>query len=238
MEHPRILLLHGNSDARFALEEFLSEGPFEILFAHGGTNGLKISEQAKPGVGTADLQLQNVNGIPGLKISSTGRSEARLVVVDSAASLNLREEPLEFVLVGKLERTGNPAERLQEAPGRSSDPPNYWKSLLESFLDSNYGNPDLSFAVVMQDFRFSRSYGCKLFKRHFGKPFLEKLREIRIARAVQLITETRMYMNEIATECGFRSPNRFCEAFRRIHGVSPVEFRKRNFKKDGTRGSN
>ena len=69
--------------------------------------------------------------------------------------------------------------------------------------------------------RFSRSYGCRLFKQHLGMPFLEKLREIRIARAERLIAETPMYMKEIAAECGFSSPNRFFEAFRRIHGISP-----------------
>ena len=231
MEPHKVLILDGDPAFKSALEEFLREGPYEILFGHTGTNELEISQKGKVGIGTADLQLQNVHGITGLKISSTGRIEARLVVVTSAATLDLTEEPLDFDVVVKLENARRKGE-LQETPCRSLNRQSYWSTWLESFLDANYSNPDLSFGDVMRKFGFSRSYGCKLFKQHFGKSFLEKLREIRIARAVRLITETPMYMNEIATECGFRSPNRFCEAFRRIHGVSPVEFRRRNFKKD------
>ena len=152
-------------------------------------------------------------------------------VVESVALLGHTVELQESDLVGSLEEAGNP-ERLNETLGGSPDFRNYWKSLLESFLDANYGDPDLRFGDIMRKFRFSRTYGCKLFKQHLGKPFLEKLREIRIARAVPMITETTMYMNEIAAECGFRSPNRFCEAFKRINGISPVEYRKRNFKRN------
>ena len=229
MEPHKILILHGDSNVRFALEEFLSEGPYEILFTRTGIDGLKISQKAIVGVGTADLKLQNIPDITGLKISSTGRIEAKLVVVDSAASLDLIEESLELNVVGKLDNASQ-KEKLEETPGSTLNSERYWKKWLESFLDENYSKPNLSFADVMQKFRFSRSYGCKLFKQHFGKPFLEKLREIRIARAVQLITETRMYMNEIAAECGFRSSKRLCEAFISIHGISPSEFRKRNVK--------
>jgi len=214
----------------------LSEGPYEILFAQIGTNGLKISQQRKLGVGTADLQLQNVHGITGLKISSTGRIEAGLVVVDSATSLILTEEPLDFDVGGKLD-SASQKEELKETSGSSLISQSYWKGGLASFLHANHGNPDLSFGDVMQEFRFSRSYGCKLFKRHLGKSFLEKLREIRIARASRLIVDTTLYINEVAIECGFRSPNRLCEAFRRIHGVSPVEFRKRNFKMNRATGN-
>ena len=103
---------------------------------------------------------------------------------------------------------------------------------MESFLNTNYSNPDLRFDDVRREFRFSPSYGCRLFREYFGKTFREKLREIRIARAERLIAETTMYMKEIAAECGFRSSKRLCEAFVRIHGISPVEYRNRYFRKD------
>ena len=231
MEHPRFLILHGGLDARFAFEEFLSKGPYEILFAQSGMDGLKISRNAKAGVGTAELQLRDVHGIAGLEISSTGRMEAKLVVADSAATLKLTDSSLKFDVVGRLENAGQKAD-LRETSCRSADSQSHWKVWLESFLEANCGNPDLSFADVSRKFGCSRSYGCRMFKQQFGKTFREKLREIRIARATRLIADTRMHMYEVATECGFRSPNRFCEAFKRIHGVSPVEYRNRNFKKD------
>ena len=102
-----------------------------------------------------------------------------------------------------------------------------WKIWLESFLDENYNNPDLKFEDLMRHFRFSRSYGCQLFKRHLGKTFLEKLREIRIMQAQNLIKETSMLIYEIASQCGFRSSKHLCETFNRIHGISPIYYRRK-----------
>lgn len=227
----KVLIVDGDPDVKSELKEFLSEGPYEIFLANTGSSGLKIPRNRKLDVATADVHLQNVHGKTGLKISSKERIEAMLVVVKSAAFLNLTEASLEFDVEGKLDKARQKEEH-REIPGDSVNQPSHWKPWLESFLDANYSNPDLSFDDVMRKFGCSRSYGCRLFRQHFGKTFREKLREIRIARAVRLITETSLYMNEISTECGFRSPNRFCEAFKRIHGVSAVEYRKRNFKKD------
>lgn len=209
----------------------MSQGPIEIFFAKTGLDGLENSKSLKLDIATVDVQLQNVQRKTGLKISSKERFEARLFVVTPAAPLDLTEEPLELDFVGKLDNASQ-KEELQESSCRSPNSQSHWKVWLESFLEANYSNPDLCFDDVRREFRFSPSYGCRLFKQHLGKPFKEKLREIRIVRAAQLITETTMFMKEIAAECGFHSSKRLCEAFVRIHGVSPVEYRNRYFRKD------
>ena len=101
-----------------------------------------------------------------------------------------------------------------------------WKDWLESFLEDNYSNPYLEFKDVMAYFRFSKSYGCSLFKVHLGMTFREKLREVRLEKAKPLIEETFLPISEIARRCGFRSPQRLNEAFRKIYGTSPLEQRK------------
>lgn len=227
----KVLILEGNPDVKLALEEFLSEGPYEIYFATTGLDGLKIPKNRRLEVATADVQLQNANGITGLRILGPGKLELKLVVANSAAPLDLTDEAHEFDVLGKLDKARRKEEH-QETPDNSANSQSYRKTWMESYLNANYSNPDLSFADLRREFRFSRSYGCRLFRQYFGKPFREKLREIRITRAERWITETPLYMKEIAAECGFSSPNRFFEAFRRLHGVSPVEYRKRNFRKD------
>ena len=230
MEQPKSLVLLGGPNVKLAFEQVLPEGPYDILFAQTGMNGHKIPDEGKFDVGTADLQLRNINWKTG-PISSTESFDARLVVVNSADLPNLTDEPLDFAVVGKLE-IAREKEDHAETPDHSANAQQiYWKTELESFLDANFSNPDLSFRDFMRKFRFTRSYGCRLFKQHLGNTYKKTLREIRIARAARLITETKMYMKEISSECGFRAPNRFCEAFKRIHGVTPVEYRKRNIRK-------
>ena len=60
-----------------------------------------------------------------------------------------------------------------------------WKDWLESFLEENYSNPSLEFKDVMVCFRFSKSYGCTLFKVYLGTTFREKLREVRLEKALE-----------------------------------------------------
>ena len=96
---------------------------------------------------------------------------------------------------------------------------------LESFLEERYRNPDLKFEDLARHFRITPAHGHVLFKKKINKTFREKLREIRIAQAEHLITGSSLYMNEIAHLCGFHSPSRFSQAFERIHGISPTQYR-------------
>ena len=103
-----------------------------------------------------------------------------------------------------------------------------WKTWLESFLEDNHNNPYLNFEVVMDHFRFSKSHGCALFKNHMGKTFRESLREVRVKKATILLRETPLLsISEIAYRCGFRSVSRLNEAFKRLHGVSPLFYRRK-----------
>ncbi len=229
MVRHRALILEGDPAVKSRLEELLGEVPYEIFFAKTASNGFRNLLNRALDIATADMQLQIVHGKTRPGTSSTERIEARLFVVTSASPLDLTEELIE--LVGRLDRARQKEEQ-PETPDNSVNSRNFRMTWMESFLNANYSNPDLCFDDVRREFRFTPSYGCRLFREYFGKTFREKLREIRIARAERLIAETTMYMKEIAAECGFRSSKRLCEAFVRIHGISPAEYRKRYFRKD------
>ena len=232
----KVLILDGDPDFKSAFEEFLSQGPFEIFFAKTGLDGLENSKNRNLDIATADAQLQIVHGKTRQGTSSKERIEARLFVVNSASPHDLIEEQLELDFLGKLDFERQKEEHPDKTDN-SVKSRNFRKNWMESFLKTNYSNPDLCFDDVRREFRFTPSYGCRLFREYFGKTFREKLREIRIARAERLICETTMYMKEIAAECGFHSSKRLCEAFVRIHGVSPKEYRNRYFKEDRTGAS-
>ena len=98
---------------------------------------------------------------------------------------------------------------------------------LESFLEERYRDPDLNFEDLTRYFDISPSRGHALFKKYFDKTYGEKLREVRISQAVHFLTGTSLFMYEIARLCGFRSPSLFCVTFKRIHRISPTQYRKK-----------
>lgn len=51
------------------------------------------------------------------------------------------------------------------------------------------------------------------------------LTRLRMIRALELVSGTRMQILQIANECGFKSLSAFNRAFRRFTGLTPTAFR-------------
>jgi len=45
-------------------------------------------------------------------------------------------------------------------------------------------------------------------------------------RAKQMLSTSRLAVNEIALRCGFAGSTRFCEVFKRVTGMTPTEYRE------------
>ncbi|MYC13710.1 MAG: helix-turn-helix transcriptional regulator [Gemmatimonadetes bacterium] len=100
-----------------------------------------------------------------------------------------------------------------------------WKIAFEAFLEAHYSNPDLKFSDLVDHFKLSRTHLSALFKKHVGKPFREKLREIRIAHAKHLISEQSLLTYEVASMCGFHSSKYFCQVFMKVNDMSLTAYR-------------
>jgi len=70
----------------------------------------------------------------------------------------------------------------------------------------------------------------RLLERHFakrvGRTVMSYLRELRLIRARQLVTETKRHFGEIARDCGFSNAQHFSNAFRAAYGTTPSKVRK------------
>ena len=72
----------------------------------------------------------------------------------------------------------------------------------------------------------SESHFSRVFKSETGQPPLEKLNEIRLRRAKQMLDTTRRAISEVAVDCGFATPSHFSTAFSKAFGISPSKYRK------------
>ena len=95
------------------------------------------------------------------------------------------------------------------------------------YINENFCNPDLSVERAAEISYMSSAYFRKLFKNLYGKTPKEKLDELRINHACQLLENGYCNVNEAAVQSGFYDPNYFSTVFKKKLGVSPSEFKKK-----------
>jgi transcriptional regulator GlxA family with amidase domain len=67
----------------------------------------------------------------------------------------------------------------------------------------------------------------RLFRTRHGVSFLTYLQRLRIEKAAELLSSTRLAVASVARRVGYRYVFRFGQHFRRYHGETPGEWRVR-----------
>lgn len=69
---------------------------------------------------------------------------------------------------------------------------------------------------------------CRYFKTKTGKTYTGFLHEIRIKHACKLLSESRLSISHIISECGFINYANFFRYFKQLTGKTPAEYQKLN----------
>ncbi|RYG32974.1 AraC family transcriptional regulator [bacterium] len=83
------------------------------------------------------------------------------------------------------------------------------------------GLREISDAAGYSPFHYQREFAAL-----FGQTPAEFVRELRVARARQLLLQSGMHVSEICCEVGYASRTTFTREFARKHGQPPTEFRR------------
>lgn len=120
-----------------------------------------------------------------------------------------------------------------ELPNQSSEKPYFYKTQVEKIkaigafirqhMDENFTQEALS-----ERFEIPLTTMKQCFKTVFGATIGNYLMEYRMNQAAVLLkTKRNMSVAEIAGRVGYDSPSKFAIAFRKLMGMSPVEYRNR-----------
>ena len=93
-----------------------------------------------------------------------------------------------------------------------------------TFIEQNYQR-DISIEEIAAVSGLNRSYFGKVFRDAVGESPQAYLLHYRMARAAQLLKETRLSIGEIAALVSYDNQLHFSRAFKNVHGVSPREYR-------------
>jgi AraC-like DNA-binding protein len=137
-------------------------------------------------------------------------------------SVALQEALLVRLLIGhKRAEQDGPARAAGTNPGRLRDA----VAQAERFLEQNLAR-DLNRAEIAAAVGLSEPHLARLHKAATGLTLGQRLTELRMAHAKQLLRDGAMPVTRIAGEVGFASFSHFTKTFRRAVGVTPSDYRR------------
>lgn len=94
------------------------------------------------------------------------------------------------------------------------------------YLSVNYDHATLSETAGF--FNYSESYLSRMLKKYTGKNFMQIITELQMKHAGELLREGKRSLAEISQEVGCFDTSHFSKKFRKVYGMSPDEYRKKN----------
>ena len=97
--------------------------------------------------------------------------------------------------------------------------------ILLTMIDEHAGVLEMSSRQIGSLLGLSEARVLRLFNSEVGKPLRSHAREVRMARAAELLKECVTPIKMIASRCGYTTASNFHRDFKMVHGISPMQMR-------------
>lgn len=89
---------------------------------------------------------------------------------------------------------------------------------------------DATLDSTAKHFNFHPGYLSMLLKKLTGAKFMDILHQARLSKACMMLENTNISISEIANEIGYSNMHFFYQIFKKHHGCTPAEYRKKSLK--------
>jgi two-component system response regulator YesN len=100
-------------------------------------------------------------------------------------------------------------------------------SKIENFVQENYYDAMLSIDRIADTLKLSTAHIERIYKHQTRKTIHDLITEKRMKKAQELLVKTNLSIWRIAQSVGYNSNSYFCISFKKKHGITPAEYRKR-----------
>jgi DNA-binding response OmpR family regulator len=241
---PLILVIDDRPEEIRAVIELFRNEQMRVSVATDMKQGYERAVALVPDLILLDVRMPNIDGLAGSRLlkESPRTRDIPIIFLSSAGAQDERLEGLLHGAVDYVLKPCLPAEVLARVrihlrlTTRSAAPePSTPQALLSPdevilraairFIGTNLAKlpslAEIAHKVGTHDKKLSA-----IFREHLGMTVFTWIRDERLRRGRELLTDSRMSMQDIAEQVGFRSACNFTTAFRERTGVTPSAFRR------------
>jgi signal transduction histidine kinase/ligand-binding sensor domain-containing protein/DNA-binding response OmpR family regulator len=245
---PRLLLVEDTDDVRQYLSQLFADD-YEVFTAVDGLVGWEQSLRHLPDLIISDVMMPQSDGLELCRQLKQHPKTAHIPVMLLTARTAAVHE-LEGLGVGADDYVSKPfnplvlqakAATLLRNRGKLRE--YYQRQILleptevvvadadRQFLENamavverNLDNPEFSVQGLAREVGMSQSIFYRRIKSATGQTTVEFIRDVRMKRAAQLLTQTQMRVSEVAFQVGIADEKYFRKTFQKIYGVVPSEY--------------
>lgn len=103
----------------------------------------------------------------------------------------------------------------------------------KKYIEENFAREEFSLTETADYTHVSPQHLSRVFRQSTGITFMDYITRVRIRRAIELLRDDDHKMYEIAEAVGYSSQHYFSSAFKKVLGVSPMEYKKSLQKRGG-----
>lgn len=97
---------------------------------------------------------------------------------------------------------------------------------IKEYLNTHLSE-EISLDAVGQAIGYTKNYLCQVFRAQTGLTINTYLNLARVNQAAELLLHTNLELTEIATRCGYHSVHYFIKTFKKMLGVPPGSYRRK-----------
>lgn len=210
--------------------------------ATDGLQGLRLVRSLRPHIVLTDIRMPNLDGLQMIAALQSEFPQLQVAVLTAFRNFDYAQQAIRLGVCRYLLKPSKMAELReavahmtqvlqgdsppQEEPegGDQSEAGNFVARAALQFIKQHY-TQRISLGDVAENVYVSQWHLSKLINGHLGQSFFDILNGLRIDRAKELLLDPALKVHEIAEAVGYGDVAHFSKNFKKLTGLSPMEYR-------------
>jgi len=245
-----LLLVEDNAEMRGYLANFLCKD-YHIYEAENGEIGLQLAREHVPDLIISDVMMPFVDGISFTRLVKADTLLRHIPIILLTAR-TLIEYEIEGLAIGADDYIVKPfhlqvlalkihnlllrffqmqekfKQKISMEPSaiQLESPDELLLQKVLSYVENHIAESDLKIDQICTSIGLSRAQLYRKMKALTGSSMADLIKEIRLKRAQQLLSDKKFQVNEVAYMVGFTDPDYFRKCFKAAYDISPSAYSK------------